>query len=195
MTNVFAGCLASSEIADVYSDSAIVQAMLDFQAGLARAKAAVGVLPASAASTIVRSCKAEIFDITSAMPHKRNQVAALIGITAAGRVPQRVACLLAAMPQKNERGLGTRQAELAEWPELVVSVHGSTHAMALALGSSRSNRSRNALRCAPARSCSPWSVPAPKARPPHLRVTRGCNRISRSGQLRREENPSAGANT
>ena len=51
------------------SDSAIVQAMLDFQAGLARAKAAVGVLPASAASTIVRSCKAEIFDITSAMPH------------------------------------------------------------------------------------------------------------------------------
>ena len=116
MTTVFAGCLASSEIADVYSDSAIVQAMLDFQAGLARAKAAVGVLPASAASTIVRSCKAEIFDITSAMPHKRNQVAALIGITAAVRVPQRVACLLAAMPQENERGLGTWQAELRNGP-------------------------------------------------------------------------------
>ena len=67
------------------------------------------------------------------MPHKRNPVAALIGIAAALRVPQRVACLLAAMPQENERGLGTWQAELAEWPELVVSVHGSTHAMALAL--------------------------------------------------------------
>ena len=67
------------------------------------------------------------------MPHKRNPVAALIGIAAALRAPQHVACLLAAMPQENERGLGTWQAELAEWPELVVSVHGSTHAMALAL--------------------------------------------------------------
>ncbi len=343
MTNVFAGCLASPEIADVYSDAAIVQAMLDFQAGLARAKAAVGVMPGNAASTIARSCKAEIFDIaqiaragrhagslaiplvaalrdnvalfdaaaarhvhtgatsqdvldtamvivtrralelidadlerlisaaarlaqvhaatpmlartlmqqaaittfgwkcagwvrslhhcrqrlalsraaalrlqlggaagtleqfgddadaimqhmardlgvaasapwhtqreawvglacdlgllagsvgkiardisllsqgevgelaephaagrggSSAMPHKRNPVAALIGIAAALRAPQHVACLLAAMPQENERGLGTWQAELAEWPELVVSVHGSTHAMALAL--------------------------------------------------------------
>jgi len=40
---------------------------------------------------------------------------------------------MAAMPQENERGLGNWQAELAEWPDLVIAVHGSTSAMATAL--------------------------------------------------------------
>jgi 3-carboxy-cis,cis-muconate cycloisomerase len=44
-----------------------------------------------------------------------------------------VAALLAAMPHVHERALGQWQAELAEWPELLVLAHGSARAMAGAL--------------------------------------------------------------
>jgi len=70
---------------------------------------------------------------SSAMPHKRNPVAAMVALAAAHRAPQRVAALLAAMPQQHERALGGWQAELAEWPQLMLSVHGSVHALAGAL--------------------------------------------------------------
>ncbi|AMM23238.1 3-carboxy-cis,cis-muconate cycloisomerase [Variovorax sp. PAMC 28711] len=70
---------------------------------------------------------------SSAMPHKRNPVASMVAIAAAHRAPQRVAALLAAMPQQHERALGAWQAELAEWPQLLKSVHGSVRAMAQAL--------------------------------------------------------------
>ena len=70
---------------------------------------------------------------SSAMPHKRNPVAAMVALAAAHRTPQRVAALLAAMPQQHERALGGWQAELAEWPQLMLSVHGSVHALAGAL--------------------------------------------------------------
>ncbi|MBS0445321.1 MAG: 3-carboxy-cis,cis-muconate cycloisomerase [Proteobacteria bacterium] len=71
---------------------------------------------------------------SSAMPHKRNPVASMIALAAATRTPQRVAALLAAMPQQHERGLGNWQAELAEWPGLFVSTHGALHALADAAG-------------------------------------------------------------
>ena len=67
---------------------------------------------------------------SSAMPHKRNPVASMIALAAALRAPHRVAALLAAMPQAHERGLGDWQAELAEWPGLFMSAHGSVHALA-----------------------------------------------------------------
>jgi 3-carboxy-cis,cis-muconate cycloisomerase len=70
---------------------------------------------------------------SSAMPHKRNPVASMVAIAAAHRAPQRVAALLGAMPQQHERALGAWQAELAEWPQLLMSVHGSVRAMAAAL--------------------------------------------------------------
>jgi 3-carboxy-cis,cis-muconate cycloisomerase len=70
---------------------------------------------------------------SSAMPHKRNPVASMVAVAAAHRVPQRVAAMLAAMPQQHERALGAWQAELAEWPQLVMSSHGSARAMAAAL--------------------------------------------------------------
>ncbi|MET3493419.1 3-carboxy-cis,cis-muconate cycloisomerase [Variovorax boronicumulans] len=70
---------------------------------------------------------------SSAMPHKRNPVASMVAIAAAHRAPQRVAALLAAMPQQHERALGAWQAELAEWPQLLMSAHGSVRAMAGAL--------------------------------------------------------------
>jgi 3-carboxy-cis,cis-muconate cycloisomerase len=70
---------------------------------------------------------------SSAMPHKRNPVASMVAIAAAHRVPQRVAAMLAAMPQQHERALGAWQAELAEWPQLAMSAHGSVRALAAAL--------------------------------------------------------------
>ncbi|MGJ7504800.1 3-carboxy-cis,cis-muconate cycloisomerase [Variovorax sp. ZT5P49] len=70
---------------------------------------------------------------SSAMPHKRNPVASMVAIAAAHRAPQRVAALLGAMPQQHERALGAWQAELAEWPQLLMSSHGSVRAMAGAL--------------------------------------------------------------
>ena len=69
---------------------------------------------------------------SSAMPHKRNPVASMVAIAAAHRVPQRVAAMLAAMPQQHERALGAWQAELAEWPQLVMAAHGSVRALAAA---------------------------------------------------------------
>ena len=70
---------------------------------------------------------------SSAMPHKRNPVACMVALVAAQRAPQRVAALLAAMPQEHERALSHWQTELAEWPGLLMSAHGSARAMAQAL--------------------------------------------------------------
>jgi 3-carboxy-cis,cis-muconate cycloisomerase len=70
---------------------------------------------------------------SSAMPNKRNPVAALVAIAAATRAPQHAATLLAAMGQEHERGLGNWQAELAEWPALFLTAHGSLLALADAI--------------------------------------------------------------
>ena len=67
---------------------------------------------------------------SSAMPHKHNPMACLVALAASARAPQRVAALLAAMPQEHERALGGWQAELAEWPQLLLSVQGAARAMA-----------------------------------------------------------------
>ncbi|KQP14265.1 lyase family protein [Pseudorhodoferax sp. Leaf267] len=70
---------------------------------------------------------------SSVMVHKSNPVASMVALAAAQRVPQRVAALLAAMAQQHERALGAWQAELAEWPQLVMAAHGSLRALARAL--------------------------------------------------------------
>ncbi len=67
---------------------------------------------------------------SSAMPHKRNPVAAMVAIAAATRAPHQAATLLAAMPQVHQRGLGDWQAELAVWPSLFMSAHGALRALA-----------------------------------------------------------------
>jgi 3-carboxy-cis,cis-muconate cycloisomerase len=66
---------------------------------------------------------------SSAMPHKRNPVGAMIAIAASVRAPHRLAALLSSMTQEHERGLGNWQAELAEWSGLFASVHGAAHAL------------------------------------------------------------------
>jgi 3-carboxy-cis,cis-muconate cycloisomerase len=67
---------------------------------------------------------------SSAMPQKRNPVAAMTAIAASIRAPQHAAALLAAMGQAHERGLGEWQAELAEWPSLFLETHGALVALA-----------------------------------------------------------------
>ncbi|MDM4767337.1 lyase family protein [Pelomonas sp. SE-A7] len=67
---------------------------------------------------------------SSAMPQKRNPVGAMVALAAAQRAPHRVACLLSCMVQEQERALGGWQAEQAEWSGLLLSCHGSVHALA-----------------------------------------------------------------
>jgi len=54
---------ASDAMAAVFSDAARLQGMLDFEAGLARAEASIGLFPAATATSIAQACKAELFDI------------------------------------------------------------------------------------------------------------------------------------
>lgn len=68
-----------------------------------------------------------------AAAHPRHPVDCMVALAAAQRAPQRVAALLAAMVQEHERALGNWQAELAEWPGLLMSTHGAARAMAQAL--------------------------------------------------------------
>lgn len=87
---------------------------------------------------------------SSAMPHKRNPVSAMIALAAATRTPQHAAALLAGMGQQHERGLGNWQAELAEWPGLFLSAHGALQALndafaGLHVDSARMRRNIDAL--------------------------------------------------
>lgn len=70
---------------------------------------------------------------SSDMEHKRNPIASMMALAAAQRAPQRVAALLATMPQEHERALGAWQAELAECSQLFLSALAGVHAMASAL--------------------------------------------------------------
>ena len=71
-----------------------------------------------------------------------NSVASMVAIAASQQVPQRVAALLAVMPQEHERAAGAWQAELAEWPQRVMSAHGAARAMAQALPALQVNPQR-----------------------------------------------------
>jgi 3-carboxy-cis,cis-muconate cycloisomerase len=66
---------------------------------------------------------------SSAMPHKRNPVSAMIALAASHRTPHSAAALLGTMCQQHERGLGNWQAELAAWPSLFLSAHGALAAL------------------------------------------------------------------
>jgi 3-carboxy-cis,cis-muconate cycloisomerase len=60
---LLAPMLSSAAMRAVCDDVASLQNMLDFEAALARAEAAVGVIPASAAPSITKACTAETFDL------------------------------------------------------------------------------------------------------------------------------------
>ena len=62
MSELFDPVLARGEVAEQVSDRAWLQAMLDFEAALARALAAGGLIPAEHAEQIAVACRAERFD-------------------------------------------------------------------------------------------------------------------------------------
>jgi len=58
--------LATSDaLAELFSDQAVLQALLDFEAALARAEARAGVVPSAAAEKIAAAAKADGFDIAA----------------------------------------------------------------------------------------------------------------------------------
>jgi 3-carboxy-cis,cis-muconate cycloisomerase len=54
----------SQAVEKVFSNRATLQAMLDFEAALARAEARAGFIPAAAAPAIEAKCRAELYDMT-----------------------------------------------------------------------------------------------------------------------------------
>jgi 3-carboxy-cis,cis-muconate cycloisomerase len=62
LSPLLAPMLSSAAMRAVCDDATYLQHMLDFEAALARAEAAAGVIPASAADRITKACKADGFD-------------------------------------------------------------------------------------------------------------------------------------
>jgi 3-carboxy-cis,cis-muconate cycloisomerase len=65
LSPLLAPMLSSPAMRAVCDDVACLQHMLDFEAALARAEAATGVIPAGAAGPIERACKAGAFDLAA----------------------------------------------------------------------------------------------------------------------------------
>ncbi len=65
LSPLLAPMLSSAAMRAVCDDAATLQNMLDFEAALARAEAALGVIPASAAGPITNACRAESFDLAA----------------------------------------------------------------------------------------------------------------------------------
>src|SRR5712692_11803887 len=65
LSPLLAPMLSSPAMRAVCDDAACLQNMLDFEAALARAEAATGVIPKSAAEPIARACKATSFDLAA----------------------------------------------------------------------------------------------------------------------------------
>jgi 3-carboxy-cis,cis-muconate cycloisomerase len=65
LSPLLAPMLSSAAMRAVCDDMACLQNMLDFEAALARAEAATGVIPAHAVDTITKACKAGAFDLAA----------------------------------------------------------------------------------------------------------------------------------
>lgn len=71
--------------------------------------------------------------VSSAMPHKRNPVAALMGLAAATRTALRASGVVLSMVQEHERALGAWHVELAEWVGLVQAAAGGLSALSISV--------------------------------------------------------------
>lgn len=60
---IFDSFLTTTEIIRTFDDKPVIQAMLDFEAALARAQADEGLISTQAAEVIAQHCKADLFDI------------------------------------------------------------------------------------------------------------------------------------
>jgi 3-carboxy-cis,cis-muconate cycloisomerase len=65
LSPLLAPMLSSAAMRAVCDDVACLQNMLDFEAALARAEAATGVIPAAAAGPIANACRASTFDLVA----------------------------------------------------------------------------------------------------------------------------------
>jgi 3-carboxy-cis,cis-muconate cycloisomerase len=63
MNSLFERLLSTSEVMEALSDRHFVEAMLRFEAALARAQASASLIPQAAAQSIVGTCKVELFDV------------------------------------------------------------------------------------------------------------------------------------
>jgi 3-carboxy-cis,cis-muconate cycloisomerase len=65
LSPLLAPLLSSAAMRAVCDDVATLQNMLDFEAALARAEAAAGIIPVTAAGPIAKACKAESFELAA----------------------------------------------------------------------------------------------------------------------------------
>jgi 3-carboxy-cis,cis-muconate cycloisomerase len=65
LSPLLAPMLSSAAMRAVCDDRATLQGMLDFEAALARAEAAVGIVPAASAEIIAKACKVDTFDLAA----------------------------------------------------------------------------------------------------------------------------------
>src|SRR5579859_6236825 len=65
LSPLLAPMLSSAAMRVVCDDRAYLQSMLDFEAALARSEGAAGIVPAGAAETVAKACKAAAFDLAS----------------------------------------------------------------------------------------------------------------------------------
>jgi 3-carboxy-cis,cis-muconate cycloisomerase len=63
LSPLLAPMLSSAAMRAVCDDRTMLQFMLDFEAALARAESATGIVPSSAAEAIAKACKADAFDL------------------------------------------------------------------------------------------------------------------------------------
>src|SRR5881409_2427035 len=69
--SIFEGFLSTPEMLEVFAGPSVVQAMMDFEAALARAQAAEGVISRDAALAIAGVCKAELYDVEAIVAASR----------------------------------------------------------------------------------------------------------------------------
>src|ERR1700733_10091821 len=65
LSPLLAPMLSSAAMRAICDDVACLQNMLDFEAALARAEAAIGVIPGSVAGPIAKACDAKAFDLAA----------------------------------------------------------------------------------------------------------------------------------
>src|SRR5689334_22944262 len=65
LSPLLAPLLSSAAMRAVCDDAATLQSMLDFEAALARAEAATGVIPSGVVTAIEATCRADRFDMAA----------------------------------------------------------------------------------------------------------------------------------
>jgi 3-carboxy-cis,cis-muconate cycloisomerase len=62
-SRIYRDLFGTAEMREIFSDQSLVQAWLDVEVALARAQAALGIIPAPAADEIARQARAEHIDL------------------------------------------------------------------------------------------------------------------------------------